>query len=304
MSHEAYAGADEGEEAFPPAVVDEQPIAPRIVDLTIDSRALRARTKVRLILPKRFYADARRRWPVLYLLYGCCDDYTAWTRETDIAALTANTDVLVVMPEADRVGWYSNWWNHGRGGPPGWETFHLTEVRSILERSYRASGRRAIAGLSMGGFGALSYVARHPGMFSAAASFSGVIDTRFRDTPKLLQELVAAHGRDPLALWGDPKKQEWIWRVHNPADLAFLLLGTPLYISCGNGKAGPLDPPGQPDDPNEVRWNAMNVEFAKKLRFLGANVRVNLYGPGTHTWPYWQREMHIAFPMLMRAIGA
>jgi len=42
--------------------------------------------------------------------------------------------VLVVVPEAGQAGFYSDWYNRGRGGPPGWETFHLTELRQLLER--------------------------------------------------------------------------------------------------------------------------------------------------------------------------
>jgi len=304
--HDSYENVQEQhqqQQLIVPRLVEERPIAPRIIDLIIDSPALGRQGTVRLILPVSFQSDPFRRWPVLYLLHGCCDDYTAWTRETDIAALTEHTGVIVVMPEADRVGWYSNWWNYGHGGPPGWETFHLTEVRELLERNYRASPRRAIAGLSMGGFGALSYVARHPGMFSAAASFSGIVNTRFQDTAPALLGLLASEGRDPLALWGDPKAQVDIWRAHNPGDLVFLLRGIPLYLSSGNGKVGPLDPPGQGDDPNEALWGVMNADFAQKLRAVGANAKINLYGPGTHTWPYWQRELHSAYPMLMRAIG-
>jgi hypothetical protein len=49
------------------------------------------------------------RWPVLYLLHGCCDTYRSWTRSTDVAALTAHSDVLVVMPDGGKAGFYSDW---------------------------------------------------------------------------------------------------------------------------------------------------------------------------------------------------
>jgi diacylglycerol O-acyltransferase / trehalose O-mycolyltransferase len=57
---------------------------------------------------------------VFYLLHGCCDTYDSWTRETDVEQLRRLRNVLVVMPEAGPFGWYSNWWNHGAGGPPAW----------------------------------------------------------------------------------------------------------------------------------------------------------------------------------------
>src|SRR4030095_3335104 len=96
---------------------------------------------------------------------GCCDTYESWTRSTDVEELALLRGVLVVMPEGGPVGWYSDWWNHGEGGPPAWETFHLGELRQLLERGYGAGDSRVIAGLSMGGFGALSYAARNPSMF-------------------------------------------------------------------------------------------------------------------------------------------
>jgi diacylglycerol O-acyltransferase/trehalose O-mycolyltransferase len=39
------------------------------------------------------------------------------------------------------------------------------------------------------------------------------------------------------------------------------------------------------------------------LRWLHIPATLDMYGPGTHTWPYWQRELHTSFPMLMSAIG-
>jgi S-formylglutathione hydrolase FrmB len=136
------------------------------MDLTVESPALGRTAKVRLLTPDGW--EQRRsgdRWPVLYLLHGCCDTYESWTLQTDVEELAQLRDVLVVMPEAGPAGWYSDWWNHGAGGPPAWETFHTRELRRVLEHDYGAGQKRVIAGLSMGGFGALSYAARNPGMF-------------------------------------------------------------------------------------------------------------------------------------------
>jgi len=152
------------------AVVKRTQVAPRTVDLTIRSPALGASAQVRLLTPQGWTAGRTgRTWPVLYLLHGCCDTYDSWERETDLARIPALRDVLVVMPSGGQVGFYSDWLNHGRRGPPAWETFHLVELRRILERDYAAGTRRAVAGLSMGGLGAMAYAARHPGMFAAAA---------------------------------------------------------------------------------------------------------------------------------------
>ncbi len=144
--------ADAADAAGRAVVVAEEQVAPRQVDLSISSPALDAVEKVRLLTPDG-WAERRagQRWPVLYLLHGCCGDYTSWTGLTDVASIPALHDVLVVMPEAGDTGFYSDWWNHGEGGPPAWETFHLREVRGILEHGYGAGSRRVVAGLSMGG---------------------------------------------------------------------------------------------------------------------------------------------------------
>lgn len=283
-------------------VVAEEQVGPRLVDLTIDSPALGREGKVRLLTPDGW--DHRRksdRWPVLYLLHGCCDTYDSWTRSTDVEELAKLRNVLVVMPEAGEVGWYSNWWNHGEGGAPAWETFHLREIRGLLEHNYGAGQRRVIAGLSMGGFGALSYAARNPGMFRAAASYSGVVHPLYADFPEGLMSLQAEYGEDPLALWGDPIAQRRIWTAHDPYYLAKRLRNTPVFLSSGNGTAGPFDPPGTTDD-LEAFLNDMNHVTATRLRQAGVKLTTDFYGPGIHDWPYWERELHRSLPMLLCAL--
>ena len=133
-------------------VVSQHRVAPNIVDLAIRAPALGETVTVRLVTPQGWARRASgRRWPVFYLLHGCCDTPESWTRNTDVARIAALRHVLVVIPAGGRSGWYSDWWNHGTGGIPAWETFHLTELRRLLERDYGAGRRRAIAGLSMGG---------------------------------------------------------------------------------------------------------------------------------------------------------
>ncbi|RKF25466.1 esterase family protein [Micromonospora globbae] len=283
-------------------VARETVVGPRLVDLTIQSPALGGTAAVRLLTPDGW--EQRRpgdRWPVLYLLHGCCDSYVSWTRSTDVASIPELRDVLVVMPEAGAAGWYSDWWNGGRGGTPAWETFHLDEVRRILERGYGAGPKRAVAGLSMGGFGAMSYAARHPGMFRAAASFSGVVHPS-RDASYWLP-FFGRTGLDPYDLWGDPLAQRHIWAAHDPYHLAKRLRHTALFVATGDGTAGgPFDPPGTTDG-LEALIHAENVAFVDRLRELGISVRTDFYGPGRHSWPYWERELHRALPTLLGALG-
>ena len=283
-------------------VVSQTRVAANVVDLRVRSPALERTVTVRLVTP-RGWADRRRtgrRWPVLYLLHGCCDAPQSWVDKTDVERLARLRDVLVVTPDAGPVGFYSDWLERDAAGrPAGWETFHLTELRRLLERSYGAGKRRAIAGLSMGGFGALSYAARHRGMFRAAASFSGVVHPL--QTPGAVTAILTAFGEPPGGPWGDPHALRAVWRAHDPFYLARRLRGLPLYLSVGDGTAGPFDPPGRTDG-TERLLNPMNVALAARLRQLGIRARIDFYGPGTHTWPYWQRSLHRALPMLLRAV--
>ncbi|ANB09598.1 hypothetical protein SAM40697_5642 [Streptomyces ambofaciens] len=282
-------------------------VAERQVDLSVRSTALGGRTvEVRLLTPDGWNPHERRRqhWPTLWLLHGCCGDYTSWTSMTDVAETDSLRDVLVVMPEAGWNGWYSDWWNHGKGGDPAWETFHTVELRRLLERDWGAGGNRVVAGLSMGGQGALLYAARHPGMFRATAAYSGsahpLLDEESVDR---IMGFFAGQGDDPLRVWGDPVAQRRIWRAHDPFHLAERLRSTPVYLSCGDGTAGPLDPPGS-SSALEADFHRQNQALAAELKRVGARkVTTHFYGPGTHAWPYWERELHASLPMLLGALG-
>ncbi|MFJ5916313.1 alpha/beta hydrolase [Streptomyces ardesiacus] len=289
-------------------VVDVTQVADRQVDLSVRSTALGGRTvKVRLLTPDGWAPHDRhhrRHWPTLWLLHGCCGDYTSWTSMTDVAQTESLSDVLVVMPEAGWNGWYSDWWNHGRGGDPAWETFHTKELRRLLERDWGAGPDRVVAGLSMGGQGALLYAARHPGMFKATASYSGSAHPLLNDeSTARIMGFFAGQDNDPLRVWGDPVAQRRIWQAHDPFHLAKRLRSLPVYLSCGDGTTGPLDPPGV-TSALEADFNRQNHALAAELERVGArHVTTNFYGPGTHGWAYWERELHASLPMLLGALG-
>jgi S-formylglutathione hydrolase FrmB len=260
----------------------------RMVDLTIDSPAVGLQ-HARLLLPHDFQPDADDAWPVLYLLHGLGGKYTAWTEESDVAELTEDINLLIVMPDADS-GWYTDWWNEGEGGPPMWETFHLTELRQLLERNWQAGDDRAVAGLSMGGFGAISYAGRHPEMFKAAASFSGVLD-------------IFDAGVGESQIWGNKTDQADIYAAHDPVSLAPALAGMPLYISYGNGEIGPLDADRYGLFGVLEEWVfVLNETFIERLQELGIEATVD-NGPGTHSWPYFEQGLHRAMPILLEALG-
>ncbi|MCE7051436.1 alpha/beta hydrolase [Streptomyces purpurascens] len=300
-------------------VVDEQRTESRIVDLTVRSAALGRDARVRLLTPDGWERRGRHdQWPVLYLFIGGDGDHEAWTREYEVQKKPELRGILVVMPEMPLYGFYSDWWNHGRGGPPAVESFHLREVLPLLERDYGAGTRRVAAGESQGGFGALSYAARHPGLFRAVTSYSGFVHPL--QHPHAVRAGMTYLGLDWLALWGDPVAQRAIWQERDPYCLAERLRGTRVHLSSGDGRAGALDPPGTEPDPHipgledpdhpfpedvisptETLMGEESRAVAARLRRAGVQVSTHFYA-GTHSPPYWWRELDRTLPMLLRAL--
>lgn len=303
-------------------VQSNDPGAPDMVDLTIQSRALGREAHARVLLPLAFDAQSSRRWPVLYLLHGANEPlgYRAWTEQTRIETLAMAHDMIVVMPEAGQAGWYSDWFGPCNAGSaedaavsaaggtldvqPGWETFHLHELADVLRTQFRASDKLAVAGLSMGAMGAASYAGRHPGLFSAVASYSGALRTTAAAVLVQLS-LQSAGCTNTDAVWGDLKTNESVWLEHDPYQLASALKDMPLYVSVGNGTPGPLDPAGTAGDTLEMLAEGVNQQFVDHLLQLGggAKLTTHFYGAGTHSWPYWARELEASFPMLAAALA-
>jgi S-formylglutathione hydrolase FrmB len=260
---------------------------------------------VRIILPVG-YDTTRTRYPVLFLLHGAGDTYATWSERTDVQDLTAQFPLIVVMPDAGHdanAGFYSDWVDGSRQ----WETFHTRVLRRWVDRHFRTLPRRrhrAVAGLSMGGFGAMSYAARHRNLFRAAASFSGAVDTRYPETGPNILDATRTVSR---GAWGDPVADERTWRQHNPTDLARKLQGVALFLATGEGTPG--GPAG--DDPADPLGYAieqvvfqMNLRFASALDAAGVPYAKDFYHGGYHGWPYWQRELHWALPQMMPLIAA
>ncbi|MFI5680212.1 alpha/beta hydrolase [Streptomyces cellulosae] len=276
----------------------------RTLDMTVRSRAMRSSVRVRVILPKSWRSERRRTFPVLYMLHGGEDDYTSWTRETDVEALAENSEVLVVMPDGGRHGYYSDWY----AGTPRWETFHTVELVRLMERRFRANSSRAVLGLSMGGFGALNYAARHRGTYRYVASMSSYVDLDEPSVRYLLGLTSAMEGVDLKQVWGDPKERDDIWRAHNPAARPRAFRGTKVHLSAGSGTPGPMDeghsfPVLVVGSAAETALPASMKRFAESLRSVGVDVSTNLYEPGTHSWPYWQRELHLIWPTVMKELS-
>lgn len=253
----------------------------RLTELTFSSPSLADPVKVRVLVPREAAADPGARYPVLYLLHGSDADASNWTDQLDAEALTEGMGLVVVMPDGGSEGWYTNW---PRGAKPRWEDFHVKELIPWIdahEPVIAARSKRAIAGLSMGGFGAMSYAARHPDLFAAAASFSGAVDL---GVPKgIAPWLVSA---DPWGPWTGP---EIAWRGHNPYDLAENLRGVGLQLYTGEGDGG--------DDVEPVIFKE-SASLAARLADLGIPRTYVDYGRGGHDPELWTRDLSQALPWL------
>ncbi|SEG41344.1 S-formylglutathione hydrolase FrmB [Thermomonospora echinospora] len=292
----------------PPGLLGERRLGPRLYELAVRSAAVGRTVKMHLLVPHGWSREADRTWPLLYLFHGGDDDYRSWVRETDVDGLSAGSDVLVVIPDGGRAGGYTNWWNFDRPGAPQWETFHLEEVGRLMRETYRAGDAQALAGVSGGGYGALIYSARHPGAYRYAAAFSSPCSIRSPLVATSLLLATASVGRtNPLAMWGLPVVHDRIWRSFDPVRMAHGLRGTGLYLSAGTGRRGPLDPPDARRDMAALAEPIVRSTigpFLRRLRELNIPITTHLYDRGTHSWPYWRRELHYAWPLIMRSLGS
>jgi putative tributyrin esterase len=206
--------------------------------------------------------------PVLYLLHGLSDDDTAWVRKTSIERYIAPLGLAVVMPQVHR----SFYTDEARGNK--YWTFLSEELPAVVAGFFRVSRRREetfVAGLSMGGYGALRWALRDPGRFAAAASLSGALD-------------LAARQQDPQWRTVRPGLMEQIFAdrdiTGSDDDLLALVAAAdpfalpPLYVACGTDDA----------------LIAENERFVEACRQRGVATTVDI-GPGGHDWAYWDAKI-------------
>ncbi len=233
--------------------------------LTCDffSESLMVGTSVTVVLPQQTEEqigldDAVREGPppVLYLLHGLSDDHTAWLRYTSIERYAAARGLAVVMPAAGR-----SFYADEAHGHRYW-TYVSEELPRVVGQFFRVSQEPAdtfVAGLSMGGYGALKLVLTHPERYAAAACLSGALD------------LVAFAER--------PDRDEVMGRVFDrrvgPGDDLFSLITRaegvpPLHVSCGT----------------EDWLYASSQRFAEAATAAGVDVTTD-FRPGEHVWSLW-----------------
>ena len=244
--------------------------------------------RVNVLLPDGY--TPKQRWPVLFLLHGHGDAFDSWAnpKRGDVRTVATGFPGLIVMPEGAR-GWYVNWWNGGRRGEPGWERYYLDELVPAIEKRFPIRrGRRwhAIAGLSMGGEGAMMFAIRRPGWFGSVAAFSGPLSIQRPEWPHGFD----TQGEKHTDVFGDPEANEFYWRGHNPTALTDNLEHTRVYTAVGDGTPGPGDLTNYFGAVAEADLRQHNEDFAAAARESGVDHTYRPH-PGVHDWPYWRADL-------------
>jgi putative tributyrin esterase len=198
--------------------------------------------------------------PVLFLLHGLSDDETIWTRFTSLERYVASLGLAVVMPNVHR-SFYTNM----KHGYRYWDFVSdelLHKVRSLFPVSAERR-HNYVAGLSMGGYGALKLGLSKPETFFAAASFSGSCDlTGLRGRP---DELALIFGNEKgIADSGGDLVQLATTLSHSakPKPKLFQCCGTQDFLLESNRR------------------------FRDAIAPLGFDHQYE-EGPGQHDWAYW-----------------
>jgi S-formylglutathione hydrolase FrmB len=237
----------------------------RIQESTFHSASLNRDMHYLVLFPSD-YASGRR-FPVLYLLHGLYGDYKNWDTKTHLESAAASVPLLIVTPDADD-SWYTD---SGAKAEDKFEDYIAKDLISEVDSKYRTireKRARAIAGLSMGGYGAVKLSLKYPELFAFAGSLSGAFDAA-----QNLDDLRPEFRAKLLEVFGNPGSKT---RTENDV---FLLLksssSTPyFYLACGA------------DD----FFLDTNRAFAAQL----SNRKITYEyheTPGGHTWEYWDSQL-------------
>ncbi len=217
------------------------------------------------------YSQTDRRFPVVYLLHGWSGSYRDWAAHMDLGPLADEYGFILVCPEGGYAGWYLD---SPLKPKSRYETYLTKTVILFIDNHYRTIASRKgrfITGLSMGGHGALSLLCKHPELYDAAGSMSGVL------------ELTASTRKYGLAqLLGDYREHRERWEKNSVLKLVEHLRGKPRGVLIDCGVADPFLP--------------ANRKVHRKMIELGIP-HDYCERPGGHSWDYWTRVLkyHLMF---------
>ena len=221
-----------------------------------------------IVLPPGYglFSARRIRYPVIYLLHGWNSHYDAWLARTELAQYAAEHQLIIITPEGNN-GWYTD---SATTATNKYESYIVQELIPDVDKRLRTIAERrgrAIAGFSMGGYGALKFGFKHPELFAFVASISGALDATSRtDDPSIMQAFGATDSVE--------RKSNDVLRLAEEFPSERIPLLPYFYIDCGR------------DDP----WLNTNQRFAEILRERKIPAEFRQL-PGNHTWPYWDKQL-------------
>jgi S-formylglutathione hydrolase FrmB len=309
-----------------PAVKEVAPPPPvattkgEIVRTSFKSAALGVDKDVIIYVPAGYAADANKHWPVFYYLHGLGAQETSWADRMHIGDVADQMSLgaIIVMPDGDD-GFYSDsatpldydaCMKDGTGlfdpsepkkstcvRAPKYETYIIDDLIPWVDKTYRTNATkqgRAIAGLSMGGFGALELAMRHKDLFAATVSHSGVDALLYQGPyPSVAGKVVlgdnpAKAPRDPISQWiaGIFGTDIANWRAHDPASLVDKLAPGELaiYLDCGTEDDFRL---------NNGAQYLHDLLLAKKIDHAW------YLGPGRHDGEFWRARVPFSLKFLV-----
>ena len=281
--------------------------------------------KYNILLP-RGYVSSSQRYPVLYLLHGLTQNYTVWGLANGSPFYAGlYDDLIVVMPDVGN-SWYVNWADNEGGQQNNWEDHIIQDVVSHVDWNFRTIARRegrAITGLSMGGYGAITLGLRHPEMFISIGSTSGALEHGRQAARQLRGE---ADSRRPSREFTAAEQAERAERRRHPNPL----IGIPGFSSQEERSplgrefvtaedADAYDPFVLIDQVSEELLPHIYLDCGTEDRLIaGARELVAILVqrdipfdymqmPGTHNSSYWiqsvGRIMAVQYEVMQRALG-
>jgi putative tributyrin esterase len=262
------------------------PDHPRIVqnvglrDVTFHSSSLNREMTYRVLMPAVIPSGTKL--SVVYFLHGGGGNFRDWSNFSDVARF-AQHDVILIMPDGDE-SWYTNSADHPQDR---YEDYIVKDLIADVESHFPvASGRanRAIAGLSMGGFGAVKLAFKHPELFVFAGGLSSALDVPSR--PFSFRRI--HQYRHYASIFGPPgsatRRENDPFALAHSADPA----KTPyLFLTCGD----------------EEGLLPTNRSFAKLLEQRGFKYEFHVV-PGGHNWSQWNARLDNLFLGLKQHLGA
>ncbi|MFX1757890.1 alpha/beta hydrolase [Rhodococcus sp. As11] len=262
-------------------------------------------------------ADTSAPRPVFYLLNGAGggQDRATWREQTDVVEFFGDKNVNVVTPIGGAFSYYTDWLEDDPVlGRNKWTTFLTEEVPSVVDATLGASGRNAIAGVSMSATSALALAQHAPDLYQGVGSYSGCAETATETGSRYAEIVVGFGGGEAENMWG-PVAGEY-WNEQDVVRNAEKLRGKAVYVSTSSGVPGPYElkaweQSGVAVLPDvallgliEAGVSDCTTRLRGALDAAGVEATYSIRSEGTHTWGYWQEALHESWSVLGEAIGA